>query len=235
MFVFCTPQVFVMIRSLRIWCMKKTKWLPWQHLLFVMIVEMLHTIGLSMLFYLVLPDLDSIRGMMLTHGVLFFPSVLKCISYIPFGSENTELSLKKKLFLAFDVAAVLIQFIGTFLWTILNATKDWSNWQLEVERSLLLPFSLIFISLGWWESFVDEKASNKISKYLRNIRRMMIQEGTRYVLNYTKTLKVKFIEVTILSILRYTTYLCVSICKITLFFFLMALAKPFVRISTNRF
>ena len=158
--------------------MKKTKMPPWKHLLIVMIAEMLHTIGLSMLFYLVLPDLDSIRGMMLANGALLFPGMLKCFTSFKLKSKDSK-PTKKSIFIhTFDIIAVAIQGIGLILWPILNETIDWNNW--HMKNSWALPASLIFISFGWWESFVDEKASDSISVYLHNIRKNMIYEGTRY-------------------------------------------------------
>ena len=167
------------MRSLRICCMKKTKRPPWHHLLFVMIAEMLQTIGLSILFYLVLPDLDAIRGMMLANGALLFPGLLKCYTSYRLRPKDSKLDIKTMPLFVIDVLAVVIQVIGILLWLSLNETKDWNHWQ--IKNSWALPLSLFFISFGWWESFVDEKASDIVSVYLCNIRRKMIHEGTRCI------------------------------------------------------
>ena len=45
----------------------------------VLVFETMHIIGLTLLFFVVLPELDVVKGAMLTNCVCFIPSVLcKC-------------------------------------------------------------------------------------------------------------------------------------------------------------
>ena len=56
--------------------MRKNSWAPFKYFIVVFIFETLHTTGLAILFYAVLPYLDSLRAGMVTNGVLLFPSIL---------------------------------------------------------------------------------------------------------------------------------------------------------------
>ena len=56
--------------------MQKTTWAPFKCFLVVFTFETFHTLGLAILFYAVLPELDSLRAGMITNGVLLFPSFL---------------------------------------------------------------------------------------------------------------------------------------------------------------
>ena len=60
----------------RVYLRQKTTWAPFKYFVMVFTFETFHTCGLAILFYVVLPELDSLRGGMLTNGVLFFPSFL---------------------------------------------------------------------------------------------------------------------------------------------------------------
>ena len=63
-------------------------------------LETLHTIGLAILFYAVLPNLDTLRAGMVANGVLIFPSMLSILNryarssssqitnYIPFALDG---------------------------------------------------------------------------------------------------------------------------------------------------
>ena len=64
------------MKSARIFLMRKNAWAPIKYFIVVFIFETLHTIGLAILFYAVLPYLDTLRAGMVTNGVLLFPSIL---------------------------------------------------------------------------------------------------------------------------------------------------------------
>ena len=56
--------------------MRKVEWSPWYYLLIVFTFETIHTTGVALLFYTVLPELDTVRAMMLTNAVLLMPGLL---------------------------------------------------------------------------------------------------------------------------------------------------------------
>ena len=52
-------------------------------------LETLHTIGLAILFYAVLPNLDTLRAGMVANGVLLFPSMLSILQFTSYSSSKT--------------------------------------------------------------------------------------------------------------------------------------------------
>ena len=88
-FVVISPEVFTFIRSFRFVIFKTTKLTSqkpknkeaqgvskWLTFAIVWVVETLHTIGLFLLAFIVLPELDVLRGVMFTSCVCFVPSLL---------------------------------------------------------------------------------------------------------------------------------------------------------------
>ena len=63
-FAFCVPQLFTWFQSAKVYLMRKNeaKWPYWHEFGTVLTIETIHTIGLALLFYIVLPELDTIRG-----------------------------------------------------------------------------------------------------------------------------------------------------------------------------
>ena len=105
------------------------------------------------------------------------------------------------------VCALLMQLTGIVLWPVLNI--DWVNDSKEdsdeasthwiLKNSWALPLSLVLISFGWWETFVNEYIFST-SNFLWRVKINMIEEGTRY-----------------------TTYMFIGFWKIALFFGLFLL------------
>lgn len=75
-FVFCVPELGVLVRSARMCIFKSWKRPAFSHFLLILIFETAHTIGLGLLVFYILPDLDVIKGAMLTNCLCFVPAVL---------------------------------------------------------------------------------------------------------------------------------------------------------------
>lgn len=128
-------------------------------------METLQSIGVCIFSFYVLPSIDSIRGLFLCFGVAFVPSLLKL-----FDSQG-ESGRKFYIFVA-DAIALGIQISVLTLWPALSfirGEKTIESWGIFV--------SLILISLGWWENYVNKftrlgKLGEKLKKLKRNIRRM---------------------------------------------------------------
>lgn len=73
---FSIPELGTLIRSLRICFFKSSKTPKFSHLLLVIIMESLHTLGVALLVFVVLPELDVVRGAMLTNCVCLVPGIL---------------------------------------------------------------------------------------------------------------------------------------------------------------
>ena len=83
--------------------MRKNSWAPFKYFIVVFGFETLHTIGVAILFYAVLPNLDTLRAGMVTSGILLFPSLLSI-----FRSTRSSSSTKKYVTLGLDGESLLL-------------------------------------------------------------------------------------------------------------------------------
>ena len=91
--------------------MRKTTWAPFKYFGVVFVLETLHTIGLAILFYAVLPNLDTLRAGMVANGVLLFPSMLSILQFASSSSSKTT----KYILIALD-GKILIENIQYQAW-----------------------------------------------------------------------------------------------------------------------
>ncbi|XP_037076307.1 chitin synthase chs-2-like [Pollicipes pollicipes] len=73
---FVVPELGTFIRSARICFFKSWRWPALLEVLTVGLLEGLHTVGLAVLMFVALPELDSVRALMLTNCVCLVPAVL---------------------------------------------------------------------------------------------------------------------------------------------------------------
>lgn len=73
---FAVPELGTLIRSLRICFFKSSAKPLFSHLLLVTFMESLHTFGVALLVFVVLPEIDVVRGAMLTNCVCLVPGIL---------------------------------------------------------------------------------------------------------------------------------------------------------------
>merc|ERR1712212_311110 len=73
---FAFPNIGAFLRSLRIWLFKLQKIPTLKSFLFVTMMEVLHTVGIVLMVTLVLPNVDTLKGMTLSCGVYIIPSIL---------------------------------------------------------------------------------------------------------------------------------------------------------------
>ncbi|KAH7637874.1 Chitin synthase 2 [Dermatophagoides farinae] len=78
-FAAISPYFFAFGRSVRITYFKKFKFPKIQTMLTVFVAETLHCIGLSIFLFILLPEMDVIRGAMIMNSVCFLPSVIRLL------------------------------------------------------------------------------------------------------------------------------------------------------------
>lgn len=128
-------------------------------------METLNSFGVSLFVYYVLPTMDPIRGLVLSFGVAFLPSVLKIFDGRSERGRNVFVFI-------FDILAVMLQASVVVLWPVRDALAHEDTTQ---AWSILI--SLPLISLGWWENYVNKfthlgTLGDKMRDFKRNIRRM---------------------------------------------------------------
>lgn len=167
---FIVPEIGTLIRSLRICFFKSCKRPPLFDFVFVLIMETLHVFGLVLLVYVVLPNLDVVKGAMLTNCLCFVPALLNLLSRTTKGcktnSEKSEIYAKVLM----DLIAVGSQATGFFLWPLLHPEKQMNN--------LAIPISVFCISCGYWENYTTKNTFFGFMKFAYHIKDRM--RRTRY-------------------------------------------------------
>ncbi|XP_039764506.1 chitin synthase chs-2 [Pararge aegeria] len=166
---FAIPEIGTLIRSVRI-CFFKTSKTPTNiQFMVVFITESLHTIGMGLLFFKILPELDVVKGAMITNCLCIVPAILGLLSR---SSRDSKRFMK----VIVDMAAIVAQVTGFIVWPLLeNKPVIW-----------LIPISALCISLGWWENYVSRQSPIGIIKSLARIKDE---------LNYTRYFTYRFMSV----------------------------------------
>ncbi|GAB0097474.1 Chitin synthase [Sergentomyia squamirostris] len=139
--VFAIPEVGALIRSMRICFFKSWKRPLTTHFLFVTLMETLHTIGLALLFFVVLPELDAVKGAMLTNCLCVVPGFLGLLS-------RTKKEGRRAVKAIVDIAAIAAQVTGFVVWPLLeNRPVLW-----------VIPIASFMTSCGWWENYVSPQS-----------------------------------------------------------------------------
>ncbi|XP_017793316.1 PREDICTED: uncharacterized protein LOC108575110 isoform X2 [Habropoda laboriosa] len=161
---FAVPEFGTLIRSIRICIFKSWKKPPVSHFLLVFLMETFHVVGLALMFMAVLPDLDVVKGAMLTNCVCFVPGLLGLLS----RNKNKDES-KRFVLVLIDIAALAAQGTSFVLWPLLNSSRP-SLW--------LIPPSLFLVSCGWWENYVSMKSPIGFVRSLGRVKKEL--RVTRY-------------------------------------------------------
>ncbi|XP_055676574.1 chitin synthase chs-2 isoform X1 [Lutzomyia longipalpis] len=139
--VFAIPEVGALIRSMRICFFKSWKRPLTTHFLFVTLMESLHTAGMALLFFVVLPELDAVKGAMLTNCLCVVPGFLGLLS-------RTKKEGRRAVKAIVDIAAIAAQVTGFVVWPLLeNRPVLW-----------VIPIAAFMTSCGWWENYVSPQS-----------------------------------------------------------------------------
>ncbi|XP_023222883.1 uncharacterized protein LOC111624303 isoform X2 [Centruroides sculpturatus] len=158
-FVLVIPDVFVLIRSIRI-CIFKSIYKPKLKatILIVFIFETFHCLGLTLLVFGVFPNLYVIHAAMLASCVCFLPSIFQLIS-----RNKSEKTVAVKIII--DLICIFAQGSGLVIFFF---AKE----QTEVIKGnkWILPFALFLTSFHWWENFVNKNSQFKCMQTLANVK-----------------------------------------------------------------
>lgn len=73
---FAVPECGTLLRSLRLCFFKSFRNFTWREFGIVFLTETMHVVGLCLLAFKILPEIDVIQGAMLTNCLCFAPSIL---------------------------------------------------------------------------------------------------------------------------------------------------------------
>ncbi|KAL3854726.1 hypothetical protein ACJMK2_013982, partial [Sinanodonta woodiana] len=154
MFLIIAPYIFTIVARLWQLLLGRKKWgSSWKGFPQVMIQETLHSTGLCMIGFILLPNVDPIAGILVCFHVAIIPGFLG-IFQRSFGESH------RGLWIAFHVIAVALQlaaigFAGGYY--IREAEKE-----TRILQIITIFASPILVSIDWWENyFSDHKEKNR--------------------------------------------------------------------------
>ena len=180
-FSFCVPQVLGFLRSLRKCLFKFNKLPTFFDLTFVLVMEVLHVTGLAILSFVVLPNLDSANGLVLSTGLGLVPAVVLVLSKFRLDEDQKQRVLWSTLPL--DLIALVVQVSAVVLYPILNYTPGLTTSLLpDHPYPWAVTAGLLLASCGWWETFTEENSSTSIGQRLWRVKeRMIAHRGSRFI------------------------------------------------------
>lgn len=200
MFAFAVPEIGALIRSARICFFKSWKLPQKSHFLFIFLMESFHAIGLVLMVFVVLPELDSVKGAMLMNCLCLVPGILGLLS-------RTAKEGKRAAKVIVDLAAIAAQVTGFVVWPLLE------------DRPVLwvIPVSALMISCGWWENYVSSQSPFSMVRALGRVK-----EDLKYT-RYFATMFLSIWKVNDSSTLERKTHKRLIICLYSCYFSVITL------------
>ncbi|XP_055864361.1 chitin synthase chs-2-like isoform X1 [Biomphalaria glabrata] len=141
------------------------------NLIWVLFIETVHSFGLCLFLFRVLPCLDTVRCLLLMNALCTVPAILRL-----FATKRSEDTKRKIATILLDILALLMQLSAYAI--VLASMKSecvksptvpgdketptvstgsaWQNSYSLSDMSWEIPLSLLLISVKWWENFCDE-------------------------------------------------------------------------------
>ncbi|KHJ45931.1 Chitin synthase [Trichuris suis] len=186
----CVPDVLTFVRCIRIVCFKSTPYPSISDLLIAFFIESAQMIGMCLLIFSVLPQLDSIRGAMLLSALAIVPSLVHMLSNIRRSIGDTDSSRARRITIVMtNATAFLLQTSALYTWTMLDSSLT-VCWLMRPALLLLVILfnifqkrgiymcALVLTSLRWWENYVNTASPGAGTAILAQLRCRLQQ--TRY-------------------------------------------------------
>ncbi|XP_062607556.1 uncharacterized protein LOC134269376 [Saccostrea cucullata] len=172
--------------------------------------EMLHSIGLCVLVFELLPDLGAVQRICLLSATVLLPSVFKLFSIRESQSFKKGRKLGNAIIIIFDILAIVMQ-LSAILFLLLPFFKlkpetdqlindeetqvldngIFSELSTDLRWYIKVLLSLLLCSVSWWENFVlDKDCCSKAAQ--QNIRKVRyeLQESRPYIYIIVSFLKI---------------------------------------------
>ncbi|XP_072762919.1 chitin synthase chs-2 [Anoplolepis gracilipes] len=171
-FIFLVPECIGILNALWHYLFKRKPRMPKKrNILFMILIDTLHTIGLVLLTFVILPEIGAVQGAAIFCCLCSIPGLLNLLSRY----RNLSTS-KSRLFKIFDVLALAPQISGMFLWPLIqhdiNKTSTW-----------IFPVVLVLCSIRWWSNFVSFHNNVGLVRFLFSVKEDL-QPGQYIVQGY---------------------------------------------------
>ncbi|VDM63073.1 unnamed protein product [Angiostrongylus costaricensis] len=166
-FALSAPEAFCFFRSLHRTLFKNVKRPTLTQFVIVLFVETLHGIGVGVLVFQILPDLDAISATQLTSAIGFVPALLSLLSRRPCRVAF--------VLIAIDVLALIAQSSGFWVFPVYPSILQ--------KHSVAITWCLMVISLPWWQNFVHvDSAFAAVQAMARFASRLSERRSKTYVI-----------------------------------------------------
>ncbi|XP_029674249.1 chitin synthase chs-2-like isoform X2 [Formica exsecta] len=172
-FIFLVPECIGVLNTLWHHLFKRKPRMPKiRNIMLMILIDTLHTIGLVLLTFVILPEIEAVQGAAIFCCLCFVPGLLNLLS----RNENQILSMSKsRLFKIFDALALVAQISGMFLWPIKHDINKTSTW--------IFPVALVLCSIRWWSNFVSFHNNIGLVRFLFSVKEDL-QPGQHIVQGY---------------------------------------------------
>ncbi|XP_045180107.2 chitin synthase chs-2-like [Mercenaria mercenaria] len=170
-----TPYVFNVAISLWKLMFKKMKPIELRPLCFTLLAETLHSVGLSIFIFVLLPNMDPVSGLLFCMSVAIIPSLLKTL-YLEANTTSGNKFVRRLL----SLCALITSVSSIALWTFFVYRMDKDLLEKNPSLILLTVLSPILVSVVWWENFVPMGKDNKATG-LRLMKMQIFRRRTKIV------------------------------------------------------
>ncbi len=113
---FAVPETISLVRAIRVVLLKHVTIPSWDKFLVVFSMETVHVGGLVLLFYGVLPEMDSLKAVMATNAVATIPAILRLSNF----REKFDKSWMRVTAMVLNVICLIAQVAALFPWQVLD-------------------------------------------------------------------------------------------------------------------
>ncbi|XP_077266007.1 chitin synthase chs-2 isoform X4 [Temnothorax americanus] len=159
-FIFLVPECLGVLNTLWHYLFKGKPRMPKKrNILLMILLDTLHTIGLVLLTFVILPEIGAVQGAAIFCCLCFVPGLLNLLSRNN-ASQNVSAS-KLRLLKIVDVLALTAQVSGMLWPLILNIEHD-----VDATLMWLSPVALVLCSSRWWSNFVSSHSNIGLVRFL---------------------------------------------------------------------
>ncbi|XP_069120486.1 chitin synthase chs-2-like isoform X2 [Argopecten irradians] len=167
--VICIPYVLMFIVSLWRSVFKNVHFPSKKYFIILLVIEGLHSFGLSLFTFRVLMEIDVARGVLLLNSTGIVPSILKltCASNSHTNNRSRSTGAKICIFIL-DLLAALVQ-ISAIPLLILNENflNNSNNFFGNQSNLVYGVIALLLCTLSHWENFVDDRLCGRLKESSR--------------------------------------------------------------------
>ncbi|KAF8793908.1 Chitin synthase chs-2 like protein [Argiope bruennichi] len=170
LFVFFVPEILTFIRSARLCIFKKYQKPKLSSFILVFVVETLHIVGLTIMVFVVFPQINSIVALALTNAVCIVPSFLNV--YASWNSQNTVQAWMNNILCLFVIVGQIIIVIWASMYghEAISHEFDTNSHSATILMSCA-TVAAILISCAWWENFVNINSPHILQTFKNDIER----------------------------------------------------------------